>query len=282
MRKMGGIARQVPYTYAFMWVGSLALAGVGITGVFGFAGFYSKDLILESAFAAHGWIADTAFWLGIVAAFMTAFYSWRLLFLTFHGSPRADEKVMAHIHESPPIMLVPLAILALGSVIGGLVAYDAFAGYGMEAFWGDSIAPAAFAITEEAHHVPLWVKLTPVLVGLAGIALAWMMYIARPGLGPRTAAAFRPLDRLFARKWYFDELYDWLFVRSSFAIGRGLWRGGDGAVIDGLGPDGLAGMTRAVARRLSLLQSGYVYHYAFAMLIGVVCLVTWYFFGVSG
>ncbi len=281
MRKMGGIASMVPYTYTFMWIGSLALAGVGVVGVFGFAGFYSKDLILESAFAAHGQIASLAFWLGIAAAFMTAFYSWRLLFLTFHGAPRADEKVMAHVHESPPVMLIPLGILAVGSIFLGIAAYDAFAGYGMEAFWGDSIAPAAFAITEEAHHVPYWVKWLPLIVGLAGIALAWIYYIRMPGLGPRTAATFAPIDRLFARKWYFDELYDFVFVRGALAAGRGLWKGGDGAVIDGLGPDGLAAMTQALAARASRLQSGYIYHYAFAMLIGVVCLVTWYFFAVG-
>ncbi|GIK96075.1 MAG: NADH:ubiquinone oxidoreductase subunit L [Alphaproteobacteria bacterium] len=279
MRRMGGIWRMIPVTYALMWIGSLALAGIGIPGVFGFAGFYSKDIILESAWGAHSAVGTYAFWLGILAAFLTAFYSWRLLFMTFHGTPRADEKVMAHVHESPKVMLAPLFVLAFGAIFAGILGYDLFVGDGMEGFWRESllVLPEHGAL-EAAHHAPLWVKLAPLVVGLAGIALAYLFYIARPGLPGIVAERFRAVYLFLYNKWYFDELYDAVFVRPANYIGYGLWKSGDGALIDGVGPDGVASATRDIARRASRLQSGYVYHYAFAMLIGVVLLVSWYLF----
>ncbi|MEZ5669182.1 MAG: NADH-quinone oxidoreductase subunit L [Alphaproteobacteria bacterium] len=283
MRKMGGIWKMVPVTYAMMWIGSLALAGVGIPFIdIGFAGFYSKDLIIESAFGAHDWTGQFAFWMGVFAAAMTAFYSWRLLFMTFHGKPRADEHVMAHVHESPPVMTVPLLVLALGAVVAGFVFYNWFVGEGMVAFWGESVAiEASEHAIHAAHESPVWVKLLPIVVTLGGIALAWLMYIAAPGLPARLAARARPLYLFLLNKWYFDELYDRIIVRPALYIGRGLWKTGDGAIIDGCGPDGFARMARDVARRAAALQSGYVYHYAFAMLIGVVVLVTWYLYGAA-
>jgi NADH-quinone oxidoreductase subunit L len=277
MRKMGGIWRMIPITYAVMWIGSLALAGIGIPGVFGFAGYYSKDIELEAAYGAHSASGSFAFWLGIAAAFMTGFYSWRLLFLTFHGRPRADKQVMDHVHESPWVMLVPLILLSVGAVFAGLFAYDWFVGEGRVGFWGESlfVLPANDSI-EAAHHVPGWVKLLPLAMGAGGIALAWLMYILNPNLPGVAVRLFRPLHTLFFNKWYFDELYDWAFVRPARALGRGFWKTGDGAVIDGIGPDGIAATTLNLARRAGRLQSGYVYHYAFAMLIGVVILITWY------
>jgi NADH-quinone oxidoreductase subunit L len=277
MRKMGGIWRLIPITYAVMWIGSLALAGIGIPGVFGFAGFYSKDIVLEAAYGAHSAAGSFAFWLGIAAAFMTAFYSWRLLFMTFHGAPRADKRVMDHVHESPWVMLVPLLLLSVGAIFAGAFAYDWFVGDDRAQFWGASlfVLPANDSI-EAAHHVPTWVKFLPLVMGVGGIALAWLMYVAAPGLPAATVRAFRPIHALFFNKWYFDELYDWAFVRSARALGRGFWKTGDGAVIDGIGPDGIAATTLNLARRAGRLQSGYVYHYAFAMLIGVVILITWY------
>jgi NADH-quinone oxidoreductase subunit L len=271
MRKMGGIWRLIPFTYAVMWVGSLALAGIPI-----FAGYYSKDVILESAFAANTGVGEYAFWLGIAAALMTAFYSWRLLFMTFHGAPRADEKTMAHVHESPLSMTGPLAVLAVGAVLSGILGYELFVGDGAHEFGGKAILvlPTHTAL-HDAHHVPLWVQLAAIVVAVAGIALAYVMYIARPDLPGALAQRFRGLYLFIYNKWYFDELYDRLFVRPAHALGRGLWKDGDGALIDGLGPDGVAAVTRAFARRASRLQTGYVYHYAFAMLIGVVVLVTW-------
>jgi NADH-quinone oxidoreductase subunit L len=277
MRRMGGIWRAVWATYILMWIGNLALAGIGIPGVYGFAGFYSKDAILEAAWASETGIGHYAFWLGIVAAFMTAFYSWRLLFMTFHGTPRADEKVMAHVHESPPSMLGPLVVLALGAMLAGIIGYHWLVGEGRVAFWGKSL----FVLPEHdtlarIHEVPVWVELLPLVVGLAGIAVAYVFYIARPELPARLAARLSGLYRLLLNKYYFDELYDAIFVRPALLIGYGLWKGGDGAVIDGLGPDGISTVTRDLSRRTSRLQSGYVYHYAFAMLIGVVLLVSWY------
>jgi NADH-quinone oxidoreductase subunit L len=272
MRKMGGIWSKIPFTYGVMWVGSLALAGIPI-----FAGYYSKDVILESAFAAHTGAGEYAFWLGIAAAALTAFYSWRLLILTFHGTPRADEHTMAHVHESPLVMTIPLGVLALGAIVTGFLGYDYFVGDKLKAFWGQSILvlPAHHAL-EGAHHVPAWVAILPIIVAVVGIAVAYVCYMMRTDLPAKVASAFRPVYVLLLNKWYFDELYDWLFVRPARALGRGLWKEGDGSIIDGLGPDGIASLARNIAQRASALQSGYVYHYAFAMLIGVVALVTWY------
>jgi NADH-quinone oxidoreductase subunit L len=274
MRRMGGLRRLIPITHVLMWIGSLALAGVPF-----FAGYFSKDIILEAAFGAHSAVGQYAFWLGITAALMTAFYSWRLLFMTFYGAPRADHHVMEHVHESPNVMLIPLYVLAAGAVVAGGLGYSAFVGGGMEAFWGESIKvlPQHNSI-EAAHHVPFWVKILPVIVGIIGIGIAYGLYIRDPSVPGRLATTWRGLYRFLLNKWYFDELYDLLFVRPAFIIGRGLWKKGDGAVIDGLGPDGIAARTLNLAQGASRLQTGYVYHYAFAMLVGVVVIMTWYFF----
>ncbi len=270
MRKMGGIWRMVPVTYVLMWIGNLALAGI-----FPFSGFFSKDIILESAFASHTGLGMYAFGLGILAAFLTALYSWRLLFLTFHGKPRADEKVMAHVHEAPAIMWVPLVGLAIGAIVIGylmlpMVATDID-------FWGTSILvlPIHNAL-EEAHHVDFWVKALPMAVGVLGIGSAFLFYVLKPELPGLLATRARPVYLFLLNKWYFDELYDFLFVRSVKYLGHNLWKQGDGAVIDGIGPDGIAAATLSVARRAVKLQSGYVYHYAFAMLLGLAAIVTWF------
>jgi len=278
MRKMGGIWKMVPVTYTMMWIGSLALAGVPF-----FAGYFSKDIVLEAAFAANSGPGFYAFWLGIAAAVMTAFYSWRLLFMTFHGAPRADERVMAHVHESPKSMTVPLIVLALGAVFAGYVGYDVFVGHGQKEFWGKAIVVlTSHNALEAAHNVPLWVKLAPIVVGAIGIGLAWYMYIVRTDLPAMLAAKLRPLYLFLYNKWYFDELYDRIFVRPAMYLGRELWREGDGTIIDGLGPDGIAAVTRNLAAKASRLQTGYVYHYAFAMLIGVAGLVTLYLYRQGG
>ena len=284
MRKMGGIRKMVPVTHAYMWIGSLALAGIGIPGtMIGFAGFNSKDMILEAAFGAHSWVGYIAFGAGVAAAIMTAFYSWRLIFMTFYGQPRCDEHTLAHVHESPKVMLVPLAVLAAGSIVAGMIGYNAFVGEGMDAFWGESILVLeGHNSIEAAHHVPAWVKVLPIAMALGGIGLAWLMYIGRPGMAAAWAKALRPFYLLSYNKWYFDELYDLIFVRPAFYLGRNLWKSGDGAIIDGVGPDGIAALTQRVSKRVSALQSGYVYHYAFAMLIGVVVFVTGYLFVQAG
>jgi NADH-quinone oxidoreductase subunit L len=276
IRKMGGIWRLIPITYAMMWIGSLALAGIPF-----FAGYYSKDMILEAAYAAHSGVGAYAFWLGIAAALMTAFYSWRLIILTFHGRPRANDRVMAHVHESPAIMTVPLAVLAVGALFSGMVAYNWFVGEGREAFWGEAIFVLHEHDTiEAAHHVPSWVPMAPFIAGVIGIALAYLFYMFVPQLPGIVTGALGGLYRFVYRKWMFDELYDRLFVQPARYLGYGLWKSGDGAIIDGVGPDGIAAATRDVAFRAARLQSGYVYHYAFVMVIGVVLLVGWfYFFG---
>jgi len=275
MRKMGGLWRTIPVTYMVMWVGSLALAGI-----WPFAGFFSKDTILEAAYAAGSGVGGYAFWMGVVAAFLTAFYSWRLLIMTFHGAPRADETTMAHVHESPKVMLVPLLVLAAGALFAGYIGFEAFVGEAAADFWGQSILvlPAHPAL-ENAHYVPTWVKLLPLIVAIAGIALAYVMYMVAPGLPAALADRFQGVHQFLLKKWYFDELYDKLFVRPAFVLGRGFWKTGDGDLIDGIGPDGIAAATLNLARRAARLQSGYLYHYAFVMLTGVAALVTWYLIG---
>ena len=272
MRKMGGTYKLIPVTYTLMWIGSLALAGV-----FPFAGYFSKDIILEAAWAAHSAVGGYAFWLGITAAFLTAFYSWRLIIMTFHGAPRADEKTMAHVHESPKVMILPLLLLAAGACGAGWIGYNSFVGHDAAAFWGNAILvlPTHTAL-EDAHHVPMWVKYLPLVVGGAGIALAYIMYMFVPSLPGRLVNAIRPVHKFVFNKWYFDELYDAIFVKPAFTLGRGLWKVGDEAIIDGLGPNGVAHTTQELAEKTGTVQTGYLYHYAFAMLIGVVLMVTWF------
>ena len=271
MRRMGGIWRMIPVTYAMMWIGSLALAGVPF-----FAGFFSKDMIIEAAYASGKPGGMYAFVMGVIAALLTAFYSWRLLFLTFHGKPRADEKTMAHVHESPPVMIIPLIVLAAGAVASGFLAADIFVGEGREFFWRESLKVLAEVDPiEAAHHVPLWVKLVPLLAAATGILIAWRNYIFRPEAPQAFVAMFRDVYTFLLNKWYFDELYDFIFVRPAKWIGRRLWLDGDGKVIDGFGPDGISALCQKISGRVAVLQSGYLYHYAFVMLIGVVGLVTW-------
>ena len=278
LRNMGGIWRKVPVTYVMMWVGSLALAGFPF-----FAGFYSKDMILEAAFAAHTNVGDMAFWLGCAAAFLTAFYSWRLLIMAFHGKPRASAEVMSHVHESPLVMTLPLFVLAVGAVFSGWLGYELFVGHDMAVFWGDSIfiLPEHHAM-EHAHHVPTWVKLLPVLLATSGVLLAVLCYAIWTDIPSVAARLFAPIHRFFFNKWYFDELYDAIFVRPAVRIGSFLWLRGDRDTIDGFGPDGMSAMVMRVSAMAARLQSGFVFHYAFAMLIGVVVLVTWYYFRFGG
>lgn len=282
MRHMGGLWRHIPITAAMMGIGTLALTGVGIPGVIGFAGFYSKDAIIESAFASHSSVAGFAFTLLVIAALFTSFYSWRLAFLTFFGKPRASSDVMHHVHESPAIMLVPLYILAVGAVAAGWVFHDYFFGHHYLEFWkGALFTGPENEILEEFHHVPLWVKWSPFAAMALGLFTAWFMYIRRPDLPKYLAEQHRGLYQFLLNKWYFDELYDFLFVRPALWIGRVFWKGGDGAIIDRLGPNGIAARVLDVTDRVVRLQTGYLYHYAFAMLLGIAALVTWMMLGSS-
>jgi NADH-quinone oxidoreductase subunit L len=306
MRKMGGLARAIPFTWAMMLIGNLALTGVGIPYLnVGLAGFYSKDAIINSAYLAHSGIGSYAFTLLVLGAGMTSFYSWRQFLMTFHGRYRGqdhqhlehaghghshDEAVAddAHghdehhapaldeIHESPLVMLVPLGVLAVGATFAGMAFIHFFLGTGAQAFWNASI----FVGKAGEGELPMWVELAPLTLTIIGFAIAYYYYILHPDL-PRKLAARRGMLYLFLyNKWYFDELYDFLFVHPAMWLGRFLWKRGDGTVIDGLGPDGIAARVLDASRGAVRLQSGYVYHYALAMLLGVVALATW--FMVSG
>jgi len=309
---MGGLYKLIPATYVLMWIGSLALVGIPF-----FAGYYSKDMILESAFADQTWFGDYAFWMGIAAAVMTAFYSGRLLFMTFHGKPRADQKTMDHVHESPPVMLTPLIILAVGAIASGAVFYQGFVGGAHHdnaasashltetqqshedahqdhethdqaeldrfTFWQDSIlVRPENDVIDKAHNVPKWVKFLPVIVGAIGLLLAWILYIRKTDWPAKLAGTFRPVYSLIYNKWYFDELYNAIFVRNAFRLGHGFWQGGDKKIIDGFGPDGISRVSQKIAAGLGKFQSGYLYQYAFIMMIALIAIVTWFFFRITG
>jgi len=279
MRKMGGLRHKIKTTYYLMWIGSLSLSGIPL-----FAGYYSKDMILEASWAAGSDVGQVAFGLGIAAAIMTAFYSWRLIFMTFHGTYRGDDpEVYEHAHEAPMVMLVPLVLLAIGAVFAGIAFAGPMIGHDWREFWGGSILVLEHnGAMDAAHGVPLWVKILPILAGIAGIIIAFQLYIRRTDLPGALARMHWPVYQFLLNKWYFDELYDLIFVGPAKWLGRTLWKGGDGRIIDGFGPDGISATVLRVAKRATLLQTGYVYHYAFAMLIGVAALVSFYFYQAGG
>jgi len=281
MRRMGGLRKKIPMTYWMMIIGTIALTGVGIPGtLIGTAGFFSKDIIIESAYVAHNSAAGVAFGLLVVAALFTSFYSWRLIFMTFHGKPRASADVMHHAHESPMVMLVPLFILAAGALLSGVLFKEFFFGHDYAEFWKGALFTAADnQILEEFHHVPLWVKLSPFVAMLIGLVIAWFFYIRSPETPRRLAEDHQILYRFLLNKWYFDELYDFLFVRPAKWLGSFLWKQGDVRTIDGYGPNGIAARAQDITGWVVRLQTGYLYHYAFVMLIGIAALVTWMMLG---
>ncbi len=339
MRNYGGLRHKLPYTFWAMMIGTLAITGVGIPLLYfgfpvGFAGFVSKDAVIESAYAFGGDLGNFAFWALVIGALFTSFYSWRLMFLTFYGEPRGDKHTHDHAHESPMTMLVPLGALAVGAVFAGMVWYGSFFGktnyvaqffgvpYAAEEHHGEEHADAAHGdeehadeeeyaddghgdedyadasydthyvftgapgegaihhapdnhVLNDAHSVPVWVKLAPFVSMVLGFLTAYLFYIVNPSLPGRLAAQQRPIYNFLLNKWYFDEAYDFLLVRPAKWLGRFLWKGGDGAVIDG-GINGLAmGIVPFFTRTLNRLQSGYIFHYAFAMVLGIVILITW-------
>jgi NADH-quinone oxidoreductase subunit L len=281
MRYMGGLRKHIPYTFWAMTIGTLALTGVGIPGtIIGFAGFFSKDAIIESAFASHSSVGVFAFTLLVIAALFTSFYSWRLAFMTFFGKPRASADVMHHVHESPMVMLLPLLLLGIGAVVAGVIFHDYFFGHHYADFWkGALFTLPTNTVLEEFHEVPKWVKWSPFFAMALGFVTAWYMYIKNPSAPKKLAEQQWMLYQFLLNKWYFDELYDFLFVRSSKALGRFLWKKGDVATIDAYGPNGVASAVGGLTQRVVRLQSGYLYHYAFAMLIGIAALVTWMMLG---
>ncbi|MCI3178817.1 NADH-quinone oxidoreductase subunit L [Caulobacter sp. CCUG 60055] len=304
MRKMGGLWRLMPITYAVMLIGTIAITGMGLPGLeLGFAGFYSKDAIIESAFVAgqHNPVGMFAFIIGVIVAGLTAFYSWRLVFMTFHGHAKwghdhhADDHGHAHDdghhaahddhhghghdhkpHESPWVVILPLLALSVGAIFAGGVFVEKFIGEERGEFWGKAIfTGAGNTVLENLRHIPEWVTLAPLVVSVIGLIAAWYVYVLREGMGARIAAGKGPLWTFFYNKWFFDELYEATFVRAARFLGDLFWKGGDQKVIDGLGPNGVAAASYLVGRRTGRLQTGYLYHYAFVMLLGVAGLLTY-------
>jgi len=274
IRNMGGLKDKIPFTYIVMVIGTLALTGFPLT-----AGYFSKDAIIESAFASHGGIGAYAFFATLVAAGLTSFYSWRLIFKTFHGTPH-DQAHYEAAHESPLVMLIPLAVLAAGSFLAGFPLREVFTGHGVEEFFRESLAVGgANHILEEMHHIPEYIPYLPTLLMVVGFFVAWLFYISRRYIPFELANQHRPLYLFLLNKWYFDELYEIIFVRPAKWLGRMLWKKGDGWLIDGFGPDGVSARVLDVTRQAVRLQSGYLYHYAFAMLIGAAGLISWFMFG---
>ena len=304
MRFYGGLRKKIPFTFWAMLAGTLAITGVGIVDVFGFAGFYSKDSILEAAYASGRELGGFAFAIGIFAALLTSFYSWRLMFLTFYGTPRwagsehiqhavhgehenPDEEAGHgehvvnpigtagyHPHESPLTMLAPLGVLAAGAVLAGFFFHHSFISDGEGEFWKGSLVFSEHLI-HAMHEVPLWVKWAPFAVMLTGFAVAWYAYIRRPEFPAMFTAQAGVLYRFLFNKWYFDELYDFLFVRPAFRIGRLFWKQGDVGIIDRFGPDGAAWVVVQGSRLAQKVQTGYLYSYALVMLLGLVGAVSW-------
>nr|WP_321459235.1 NADH-quinone oxidoreductase subunit L [uncultured Cohaesibacter sp.] len=277
MRRMGGLRKHIKLTYLMMLIGTFALTGVGIPGtILGFAGFNSKDAIIESAFAAHNSMANYAFAMTVIAALFTSFYSWRLIFMTFHGRERMSADVKAHIHESPAVMTLPLMGLALGAVFAGMLFAGYFYGHAFDEFWkGALFLGADNHVMHDSHEVPTWVKLAPFVMMATGFLVAVLFYILSPSIPKRLAERHNWLYRFLLNKWYFDELYEFLFIRGAKGLGKLLWKGGDEGIIDRFGPNGVAARVVALTNRINRLQTGYVYHYAFAMMIGVAILITY-------
>jgi NADH-quinone oxidoreductase subunit L len=269
---MGGLWRKIPYTYFTMVIGTLALTGFPLT-----AGYFSKDAIIESAYVSHNPFALYGFLMTVIAAGLTSFYSWRLIFKTFHGTPH-DQHHYEAAHEAPFWMLIPLGVLAVGSILAGFPFKELFAGHDIGEFFRTSLKMKDHII-DEMHHVPWTVANLPTAMMALGFLVSWLFYIRRPDLPVELANQQPLLYRFLLNKWYFDELYDAIFVRPAKWLGRFLWKQGDGAVIDGLGPNGVAARVLDVTRGVVQLQTGYLYHYAFAMLIGVAGLITWFIFG---
>ncbi len=310
MRNMGGLRKDIPFTFAMMTIGTLALTGFPYT-----AGYFSKDAIIEAAFAVgeHRSSAMIGFVSTVVAAGLTSFYSWRLVFMTFfgkrheravavdhsHDEPAAelghvddqDDRHDDHEHddhahgdhtpqESPVVMLIPLAVLALGAIAAGFLLEGRFAGHAYNEFWKGALFTGEHnEVLHEMHNIPAWAGFAPTAMMILGFLVSLYVYVLKPGTAQAIANAFPRIYQFLLNKWYFDELYDFLFVRPAFAIGRLFWKGGDGAIIDGLGPDGVAARVVDGAKLAVRLQTGYVYNYAFAMLIGVAAIVTWFVVG---
>ncbi|HZQ14577.1 MAG TPA: NADH-quinone oxidoreductase subunit L [Pseudolabrys sp.] len=273
IRAMGGLKDRIPFTYVVMIVGTLALTGFPLT-----AGYFSKDAIIEAAFVGKNAAALYAYICVISAALLTSFYSWRLIFKTFHGEPH-DRAHWRAAQESPMVMLIPLGFLAFGSIFAGLPFKEIFAGHGVETFFRESLTFAKTnTVLEDMHKVPPVIGLLPTVMMAIGFVIAWHFYVRRPDIPAELARQHEVLYKFLLNKWYFDEIYDALLVRPVKRLGYLLWKGGDGWLIDGFGPDGVSSRVLDVTRNVIRLQTGYLYHYAFAMLIGAAIFITWFMF----
>jgi NADH-quinone oxidoreductase subunit L len=275
IRNMGGLKDRIPFTYVVMVIGTLSLTGFPLT-----AGYFSKDAIIESAFASHNPLAFYGFLMTVIAAGLTSFYSWRLIFKTFHGEPH-DQAHYEAAHEAPLWMLIPIGILAAGSLLAGFPFRELFAGHGVDEFFRESLKMNPHII-EDMHQIPVSIDSLPTVMMVVGFLVCWLFYIRRPYLPVELARQQPLLYQFLLNKWYFDELYDVIFVRPTKWVGRFLWKVGDGYIIDGFGPDGVSAWVLDVTRNVVKLQTGYLYHYAFVMLIGVAGLITWFMFGLGG
>ena len=269
MRKMGGLFKKIPFTATMMWIGSLAIIGFPYL-----SGYYSKESILENAFYASNGIAYFAYLVGILTALLTAFYSWRLLFLTFHGENRSNNKTYDHAHESPLVMTVPLFILAIGSIFSGIFFADYFIGYYKKEFWDNAIL-----LTENSHkYLPLTQSLISKSAVAIGILVCVLIYSNNLNRAKNLSYNLDPLYSLSKNKWYVDELYHKVFVLTFFKLANFFWKKGDEKTIDGLGPNGVSWIISKSSSYVSLFQSGYLFHYAFAMLGGLVIILTWFLY----
>ena len=269
MRKMGGLYKKIPFTATMMWIGSLAIIGFPYL-----SGYYSKESILENAFYASNGIAYFAYLVGILTALLTAFYSWRLLFLTFHGENRSNNKTYDHAHESPLVMTAPLFILAIGSIFSGIFFADYFIGYYKKEFWDNAIL-----LTESSHkYLPLTQSLISKSAVAVGILVCVLIYSNNLNRAKNLSYNLDPLYSLSKNKWYVDELYHKVFVLTFFKLANFFWKRGDEKTIDGLGPNGVSWIISKSSSYVSLFQSGYLFHYAFAMLGGLVIILTWFLY----
>lgn len=279
MRNYGALRKKIPYTFWAMMIGTLAITGVGIplTNI-GLAGFLSKDAIIESTFAAGSGAGEFAFWTLVSAAAMTSFYSWRLMFLTFYGQEKGDKHTHDHAHESPMVMIIPLAVLAVGAVFSGMFFYSDFFGHDVAEFFSVAIYTNHDTnhVLHDAHEVANWVKVAPFIAMVVGFLTSYLFYIVKPDIPGALAKRNPGLYQFLLNKWYFDEVYDVLFVRPAKRLGHFLWKRLDGSVIDGTINGIATGIIPFLTRAASKAQSGYLFHYAFAMILGVVGLITWF------
>ena len=273
IRKMGGLYKLIPFTWVVMLIGTLGLTGAPLM-----SGYYSKDGIIEAAFVSQTEGNLYAFYLLVLSALLTSFYSWRLIFLTFNGKSNISTEIFSKIHESPKVMLFPLFILSIFTIFSGVFFVDYFMYHDYQYLWQSSIYLSENNhVIESIHYVPKWVKYSPLVMMVIGLITAVIFYLLYPKVPKFLSSQFNPVYKFLLNKWYFDEIYEFIFVRNISRIGNFLSNFGDKRIIDGLGPDGISLRVMDIAKQISRIQTGYIYHYAFAMLIGLMLFITYFF-----